>query len=171
MSTLPIVSGNPEEQAVYERMRSEGQSHKMAEMLATRSFPGLKTDTAFCAGIRKDTNVPKSYRDKAKKAGVTTDGKQYYRSLAEYPGDPRAWQDSRSGIEKLCRERGWGCDGRVEVSLPEQAPSDDRIAVADDIVREEVAAIAEKDPGAVSTKAKREQLVEDTRVRLNGNDG
>lgn len=47
----PFVSSNKAIQAAYEKMRAEGQSHSMADMLAHRQSPGsLNTDRAFQEG-------------------------------------------------------------------------------------------------------------------------
>lgn len=162
------VSNNPLIQDAYDAMRENGQSHKMAEMLAFKSAPGLKTDTRFQARIDRSNSVPPQYRKLAKQAGVTTDGKQYFTQLAKYPGDPEAWQSDRSGIKRVCEKRGWSCDGAVTVKKTHEFPDDPPYQVADRIVQREVDKQIALDPGAGSTKQKRDRLVDDTRTRLNG---
>lgn len=165
----PKISSNPGIQDAYERMRENGQSHNMAEILAFRKCPSLKTDTRFQARIDKTPPVPPAYRKIAKKAGVDTSDKQYFTQLARYPGDPTAWQSDRSSIKRICEERGWSCEGAITVKKEHEIPEDDGpYTVAESLVDQEVQRIQTLDPGAGSTPKKLEQLKDDTRTRLSG---
>lgn len=37
--------------------------------------------------------------------GGSTTGKVYLSSLAEYPGDPRAWVSGKDDVKRVCKER------------------------------------------------------------------
>ncbi len=167
--TLPVVSDNPDVQCRYEAMRANGQSHNMAEMLATQCVPGLKTDTRFIARMDTRGDVPAAYRAMARKAGVDTGDKQYISQMADYPGDPKAWISGPADIRRTCRERGWGCAGAVEVDQPKiETPDDAPYQVCDENVMREAKRMAAEDPGRASTPKKRENLIEETRERLSG---
>jgi hypothetical protein len=150
---FPLISPDPAVQAFYERLRVQGQSHNMAEVLATRKFPGFTTDDTFMKGKKTGDQfadcpiVGQYYREMAEANGVSTTGKMYLRGLAEYPGDPRAWVSSKADVLAVCKERGWKCEGVVEYTPPELPPAPD-VRLADDLVEREVAEILEESPGA-----------------------
>lgn len=138
---------------------------RLAEMLATGAVPRVVTDDTFratldvCNGkqFEGDPHVGDFYRERAEAAGVSTTGKAYMHGLAAFPGDPRAWVSTRGEVRRVVEERGWGCEGTVNVKArtdvaPVQGP-----AVAEDIVRREVADEMAKDPG---------QKVEDVREKV-----
>jgi len=119
----PIVSINPAIQAAYEESRELGESHAIAEMCAFRKGPSLETDTTFSRGFGHDPFgghvnplAKKRYLAEAKRARINTSGKRYMSGLAAYPGDPKAWVSSKSDVRKVCEERGWGCEGAVNVA-------------------------------------------------------
>ncbi len=116
--------------------------------------PTLKTDTTFlaiadnCNGkqFEKDPKAGDYYRRMAERAGVSTTGKIYMPGLAAFPGDPRAWVSDRGDVRRICEVNGWGCDGAVKVKAQqfEHKP----VAIAEDIVQEEVKKVLEQDPDA-----------------------
>jgi hypothetical protein len=129
----------------YLKCRSEGTSHSLALMFATRRAPLTKgTDSVFMAGMEyrqaEEFNngvptAPTLYRRVAKQAGVSTKGKVYKSSLALYPGDPRAWVDGLGDVKKLADERGCDVDGAVTVRAAKKRPWDRKdYRVADSIV-------------------------------------
>ncbi len=146
---MRIVSRVPSEQARYESMIADGVSDSLAEVLATRRFPALRTDTAFMAGqwrqFEDTPEIGNEYRRRAELEGVSTNGKVYLRGLAAFPGDPRAWVDSRADVLKVAAERGWNVSGAVEYEAParEKPPGP---KVAPDLVAREVAEILDEDP-------------------------
>jgi len=130
-------------QDIYNHAIKTGASPRLAEMLACQTAPMVRGDEFKRLGVEDPLEGvhPKMrpyYIDEAKKAGVSMSGKKYLPSLAERPGDPRAYVDSYSSAKKLVEERGWSADGRFEVKpehnchigLPEELP------IADDIVEE-----------------------------------
>ena len=78
-------------QVKYFEMRLKGESHNMAEMLATRSFAGIRTDAIFNEGrfsgeSRGHCTAHETWlRQQAEKHGVNTAGKYYI--TAKYPDD------------------------------------------------------------------------------------
>lgn len=119
----------------------------------TTRFPG------HLQGGSQFTNpaVRRAYMAKARAAGVNPNGKVYFSSLAAFPGDPAAWQDSKAGQEKLLTTRGWEAEGDVKVKARE-GPAPKPIRLADDIVQARVEEELEKRyPDAVGMKLKRQE--------------
>lgn len=125
----PTVSNNKEVQAHYEECRKNGCTDSFARMLSARKGPGLKTDTTFNIGrisfqndqfgkSKLSQQVGKWYRDEARKAGVSTDGKYYLSGIASRPGDPEAWVSSADEVKRKCNKHGWNCTGDVNVTQP-----------------------------------------------------
>jgi hypothetical protein len=150
---FPLISPNPNVQAFYEKMCMQGQSHNMAEVLATRSFPGFTTNDTFLKGKKTGDQfddcpvVGQYYREVAESAGVSTTGKVYLRGLANFPGDPRAWVSDKDDVLRVCKERGWSCEGVVNYTPPELPPSPD-VKLAPDLVEREVRERLEENPDA-----------------------
>lgn len=145
----------------YVEMRLGGQSHNMAEMLATRSFPGLKTDSIFnqdkFSGSGGRIDVEERWlREKAERAGVSTNGKWYCRGLASYPGDPTAWIGDRGDMLRVAREKNLTLHGYVEHKAHETDGGGD-VPIASDIVENEVHDIMEGNPFA-NVEEVREQV-------------
>src|SRR5262249_43676632 len=108
-------------QAAYEEMRAAGQTHTIAEILATRRAPASRTDREFLLGhcngsqFQDQPKLGDHYKNVAEANGQDTTGKVYLSQLANFPGDPEAWVSGRGDVERVCRERGWGCEGHVNV--------------------------------------------------------
>jgi hypothetical protein len=121
----------------YARMRRMGESHRMAEILALRTFPATRTDKEFLKGTHEQfadaPGVGDRYKAIAEAHGLNTNGLVYIRGLARFPGDPQAWVSGRGDVSRIAEERGWGVHGAVEVERREVEPEPD-ITVADDIV-------------------------------------
>lgn len=155
------VSSNFDVQVSYWKMRKNGQSHNMAEMLATRSFPGVKTDAVFNEGkFSGDTGrigPQELWRiQQAEAAGVSTTGKWYCSGLAEFPGDPTAWVSDRGDVLRVAREKNMTVHGYVEHQGHEADGGSD-VAIADELINDEVNDILESCPGA-DAEAVREQV-------------
>lgn len=162
-ASVPFVSNRPDVQAFYIRMRINGESHTMAEMLALRKFPGVQgTDSTFMAGTHhQDTPLDQVRHQYAQQAGVDTNGKRYLSGLARFPNDPEAWVSGRGDVLRICRERGWNCRGLVEYEAPEAEPTPD-LPIGEDIVRTHVQDCLEQyDQGDITPK-----LVEDIKERV-----
>lgn len=113
----------------------------LCPMFASGEAPTCVSDTTRFTGDqmggRQFANpaVRRKYLAQAKKAGVNTDGKVYFSSLAAFPGDPRAWADSKGEQVRLLEERGWSADGDVKVKGKEYVPTP-AVRLADDLVEE-----------------------------------
>jgi hypothetical protein len=150
----PWVSKDLDRQERYVRMRLEGQSHNMAEILATGKFPGTRTDVEWNRGHVNGNQFAENpvqskigdyYRRLAEESGQSTTGKVYRSGLAQFPGDPRAWVSTRGEAEQYVRETGRSCHGLVNVEAPMLDFPDDPPGVDPRLIAAEVAARAETD--------------------------
>jgi hypothetical protein len=136
----------------YLEMRLGGQSHKFAEMMATRSFPAIRTDSEYnkgrCNGNQFEAvpGLGNLLRKQAEAAGVSTTGKYYCHGLAEYPGDPEAWVGGRGDVLAVAKKKGMSVQGSVEYTHPERAPMAD-VEIADDLIQREVEQVMARDGG------------------------
>lgn len=142
--TYETISDNPAIQAEYEAMRAKGESHNMAEMLALQQFP-----------FSRDENQILFKGEES--------GKLYISQLARYPGDPRAYVSNASDVRRIAEEDNLTVDGAVNVKRSRDVEPTPDIAIADDIVDENVAIEIAMDPGKAT---KIEQVREETRERL-----
>lgn len=154
----PFVSDVESVQAHYELCRQNGCAHALAEMLATRTFPGTKgTDRSFMQGRMHQTGgqqfehlpqwMGQEYVRKALAAGVNPTGKWYSGGLARFPGDPKAWVDGLSDVKRVAEERGAEVSGAIDIPAPsgqEVAPRPYR--VAPDILQARVAEAVAENP-------------------------
>lgn len=111
---------------------------RLEEMLEAQQAPYGVTDSTFMKGKHEQfAATPKQgdfYAREAKRRGLkSVKGKRYLSQLARYPGDPRAFVSGRGDVQKVCEERGWGCEGLVSVAPVEKEKSPPT-AVADDIL-------------------------------------
>ena len=146
------ISEHPLIEAEYDRLRSEGLSHNLAEMFALQTPPMSNSDREFMEGrvngnqFEKQAFVGDFLKAKAKAAGVNTAGKYYMHGLAAYPGDPRAWISDRGDVARIVAERGWGSEGSVKATVrPAEGEASD-IGVAEDIVESRAARLLQKNP-------------------------
>ena len=102
-------------------------TQNMAEVLATRSFPGTRTDAEFMKGRYSGDQFAHApwlgdyYRKVAEGHGVNPAGKYYCAGLADFPGDPTAWIDGRGDVERVAREKGYKVSGMVEYQPGERS--------------------------------------------------
>jgi hypothetical protein len=159
---LPVIGRNAPYRR-YAQMRHDGQSHNMALLLATGSFPATRTDVEFNRGRTNGNQFEKTprygdwLRAQAEAAGVSTTGKHYCAGLADFPGDPTAWISNRGDVERVCREKNFTCHGAVEHVGHESEPMAD-VSVAGDILDAEIEEELERDPG-LNREDHRERLV------------
>ena len=170
----PIISNDLEIQNVYEDIRAQGTSHKLAEMLAMKRGPSLSTDTRFRADLSDDPfdGVPEqfklAYAAKATKAGINPTGKHYNGLLARFPGDPEALVSDRSDIRRVAEKRGLGVEcGPVKTKMREAPPDEEPYRVAPDIVEREVNRQI-KEAGEKPTPTEHAELTAKTTDRLSG---
>ncbi len=177
MDDLPTISDDPYIQGRYVMMRQSGESHSIAEMLATRTFPGVKgTDAVFMEGrklggqqFEKDApNIGPHHLALAEAAGVNVTGKYYSGTLARFPGDPRAWISGLGDVRRIAEERQIGAVGAVSIDAPKYTDGyvpPERYKVDDSIVAERVDDIIGERP--VSPK-QMEELKETVAKQLAG---
>jgi hypothetical protein len=152
----------------YMTCRAEGTAHRLAIVLATGQFPGVRTDVEFnrgrCNGnqFERCPGLGDYYRRAAEAAGVSTTGKYYSAALAEYPGDPEAWVADRHDVLAVARRKGLKVEGLVEYTPPEVEPIPE-VGLADDLVAREVDEVLALDPGR-----RREDVAEDVRALRSG---
>jgi hypothetical protein len=125
---FPKVSDNLAIQTKYEDMRNNGESHAIAEMCAFQAAPGVDTDAIFmmgrptgrdCFGDSEIEEVAfQNALKKAKKAGVSIQGKTYSTAIAQERGDPGAWISGKGDMKRRCIETGSSCEGDVKVAPP-----------------------------------------------------
>jgi hypothetical protein len=154
----------------YVEMRANGESARMAEMLATRSFPGIHgSDSTFMKGTHYQETQLDEYRHREAAArGVDTNGRRYIAGLARYPNDPEAWVSDRSDVLRVCRDRGWSCDGLVEFKAPPaEAPPQDT-PIGEDILESHVQACLRGYDPAERTPRLTEDIREACRQELTG---
>lgn len=134
----------------YLNCRVNGCKHTLAMCLASRSFPGVKTDSIFnegrFSGDSGKIGVEQLWLKKqAEDAGVSTTGKFYLKGLASFPGDPTAWVDSRGDVLRVARDKNMNVHGYVEYQGHETDGGEDKV-IADELIEDEVADILEAHP-------------------------
>lgn len=142
-----------EQFARYAMMVAAGESHNMAEVLATRKFPGTRTDVEFnhsrCNGNQFEAlpQLGDWYRAEAERHGVNPVGQFYHSGLADYPGDPTAWIGGRGDAIRVAKEKGLRLSGLVDYDPGDRGyiPPDD-IPLGEDILRQSVEIELEANP-------------------------
>ncbi len=153
-----------------------GETPKLAEMLALRSAPAVTSATdrlfKFNRGdddLEKHPELYKAYASRLLAMGGSTAGKKYFPSLAEDVGDPRAWistdANGESEIRQLCAERGYSIRGAVNQSSGTRVEHDNDYGLADDIVDDEVHDLMAADPDKGRTFKARQELREQVRQK------
>src|SRR5262245_2939301 len=155
---LPIVSDDPHIQQHYIKCRLEGTSHMLAEMFAFEQAPRGKGDKTWLAQVDpsgeqfgKNQEDGDFYAAEALARGDNISGAVYMSGLARYPGDPEAWVHNLGEYRQRVEDRGWGCEGAVNVKMRNDVEPAPSIGIAPDIVDEEVAARCEANPELVPT--------------------
>lgn len=124
---------------------------RLGRVFESRVFPGLNTDTTFLANRGtldqqiEDPIVLDRVIKGAKKEGYTPKPTDVYISgLADYPGDRKAFvgSDAKGHIRKVCEEKGVGCQGSVNIPMPER-----RIDPEAAVLRDQRKALAKKMKG------------------------
>ena len=160
--TFPKVTDDFEKQVHYWMMRLDGESHNMADMLASRSFPGTKgTDRAFWQGrefggaqFQDRPLVGQHHLAMAERAGVNVAGKVYNGTMARYPGDPEAWVSNLGDVKDICERRGWEAEGAITVKAPRYAAREPQpYRVADDLVERYVNEAIDDNPDLAPKRA------------------
>jgi hypothetical protein len=122
------------------------------------SAPIVKTTNTFLAkngqlgGDQfRNPAVREFMLQRAREAGVSTDGKFYEPRIADSPGDPRAWIEGPDDVRRVAEERNLTITGDVKVKGEAVAPAPD-VPIADDIVESLVEDRLEKEYGPEFTE-------------------
>ena len=153
--------------ARYDECIRNGCGPKLAEAIARRAAPGIRTDSTHFAGRmgRQFADQPE-YGDyfarELRARGDSPQGKVYVSGIARYPGDPEAWVSSRGEIAEVCRKRGWGVSGAVNVKSDQYADPTPTIPLDPDLVTAEVEKIVDANPEIAPTPKEKERLWNET---------
>lgn len=152
----------------------EAHNKKLFEEICyTKQAPGTQgTDRAFLEGHhnhgfdREPEWMQYMILNKAKMAGVQTQGKVYKGGLADArgPADPRAWVSDTHDVKKVCEERNYDCRGAVTAKgeLVERPPD---VPLAEKLIEGITADYLEKDP---DLKRKPKQEVREMVIATHG---
>lgn len=172
--TYPLISMEPEIQLAYEERRDNGVEHVWAEMLALQDPPGIVTDDTFLRGkmggeqFSEKPQTGDFYAKELIAGGGSPQGKVYLSGLARYAGDPEAWVGGRHDVAKVCKHRGWGVSGQVNVKFNQDCidTNEPGVGLNPKIVDREVARDISEDPGVASTPKKKSEHWKQTFERL-----
>jgi hypothetical protein len=183
LSTIVLLAELTEEQdlqvqeltqdqfARYADMLGSGESHNMAFMLSCRQFPNVKTDATFLKGLQTGdqfgdcAGLGLGYKQITEEKGYNTAGKVYLSQLARYPGDPEAWVSGRGDVERVCRDRGYTCEGAVNYKPLVEREATPALDIDPDIVEDRVQRVMESPEGP---DLNREEVRESLHAILSG---
>lgn len=155
----------------YHHLIAKGVAPKLAEMLSSGVAPAAKDDTQFARGNRTPYGLPDNPASRKVAAMLRARGADpsgvYLTALANRTADPKAVVHGRDDIKKVCKERGWGCEGTVKVSqIKENLDPGPGVGVAPDLIEKRLKKEAELDPGCVSTPKKAQETRRKIRDRI-----
>lgn len=152
---------------LYVKFRRSGVGDKFAAMLSCQRAARGMTDDVFFAGIPTLANQFGSQVKlnrlikNCQAAGFTPGPYDVYQSgLARFENDPQAVVSRAQGrgyIKKLCEERGWACEGGVNVQhrQPERDPLETSLPMAEDVIRSNARRMIQENPD-LKTKSRQE---------------
>lgn len=131
---------------------------RMCVMLMAGSPPRIKTEATFQAaaplgGAQFNPATRELYLQRAREAGVTTEGRIYEPRLAAYPGDPEAWISNQDDLVRVAEARNYTVTGDVNVK-GERMPKNPSPVIADDLLEDLVETELEKKLGPDFVEAK-----------------
>lgn len=154
----PVVSDDPAIQGFYERCRIDGVAHSLAEMFAFQSPPTPHDDTTWLRlnskniGGHENPFIHEAYTAPSRELGLSTSGSVYMPSIADFPGDPKAWVKNESELKQRQVERGGGwSDGTQVVRARNDVEPEADIDVAPDIVEQRVMDMMDANPELKAT--------------------
>jgi hypothetical protein len=164
---------DPYRQARYQAMLAAGESPVLAEMLASRTFPGIRTGSALMRGVATDdglgdTDTGDMIRAAADRNGVSRAGKRWIGGLGKSWDDPACWVSDEHDVRAVARERGYAVSGAVNVAGLSEVPDPPPPVVAQDIVDDEIGRRTAIDPGLKERDIRelREEVREDLTLPL-----
>lgn len=156
-----IITNDMARQDFYAQLRQKGMDHRGAEMLALQQPPGARSDREQFMGIG---TLDKQLGDdaeyicgEAQRRGYNPAvNDMYMESIADFPGDPKAFVKSRGDIQRRCEERGVPCRGLVNYTPPEKPPvHEEHNSLVDETVA--VMAATDKNFAKVGIKEQRQE--------------
>lgn len=115
-----VEAHGPEAVKLFKQIMAKGETAEWAAMCACQQAPGSKgTDRAFGEGARRQMERmdPENRRlilERAKKAGIKTDGKFYKGGLGA-ADNPLAWVSTNDDVIASCKAQKLNCTGVVNV--------------------------------------------------------
>ena len=102
----------------------------------------------------------------AKAAGVNPHGKKWIGQLCRpgMPDDPTAWVSDAGDVKRRCEDRGWGCEGAVNVEAPKVDVRLPKPYVRESFVNEEIGRAEQKAGQAIRGK-ERSDLAQKIRAK------
>lgn len=157
----PIIHDSLFIQGSYLAMLFDGTSHNLAEMLALQQPPMPNTDREFmrgeCNGNQFEGQTWRGdyYLEQANKAEVNVKGAKYMPGLARFPGDPEAWVWGMGDVRKRVEQRGWSCEGALNITGREPLEAPKKAPPAPDIVYDRCLDMIETNPDLCQLAAKK----------------
>jgi len=151
-----MVQLSPQE--IYDASIAKGNSPKLAEMFAMRTAPAAETDTTWLAGrggLRQQFDNDDRYvgmvaERQSEMGHQVHENDVYLPTLAQYPGDPRAFVSSVGEAKKYAEEVGVGLTvgsrELVKHREPEEDPFETAPKLCPQIAHEEAVKLQQADP-------------------------
>ena len=131
--------------------------------------PNIQTDSTFFRGVgmlgdQIDTPKDLDMRVNAARRHGYSPGQNdmYIPTLAQFPGDPRAFvsqADGRGEIKRRCIRNQTSCEGLVNYQAGQRPPRP-KVKLAEQTIRRYMKQAIKKDPGAANTPEKKRALRE-----------
>ena len=143
---------------LYAKARRNNAGDTFASMVSLQKAAKGMTDDVFFSGVptlaeQFGSQVRlKRLVANCQKAGFTPGPYDVYQSgLARFPNDPQAVVSRSQGrgyIKRLCEQRGWACEGGVNVNhrQPERDPLEAAPSMAPDIIRSNASRMIQQNP-------------------------
>lgn len=109
-------------------------------------------------GARDGSLVGEHFKALADEAGVVRHGKQYISTLADFPGDPEAYVDSRADMVRVAKKKGKDIDGIANYKHERKGPPEPQGGLAADLAYNLARKIRRENPGMTAEKALNEAI-------------
>lgn len=168
---LPLVSSDERIQFHYERLRTQGESHAIADLLAHRQFCGVHgTEQSITHGWGNDPVpgvadvVKRRTLALARQAGIATGGKTYISTIADHRGpmDPAAWANGpvHDHVRAVCKARNLTCHAKAARHIGHVEPAKE-VPLAEDIIERRMVEAATENPRRTKNLRRlREEVIE-----------
>lgn len=167
MLKAEIKAAGPAAQAIFKQCLKNGSTMEFAAMCAMRQAPGSKnTDRAFCQGAERQTRMMapvnrKVIYERAKKAGISTQGKWYKGSLGR-ADDPAAWVSSADDVMAVAKEKNLSISGVVNyTSTQRDVKPKPKVRLAKDLVDLRVKEVLRENPDLAAKVKERPKSLQD----------